>query len=163
MKKLIYIAIALASLTMASCTQNRDEVRVYGESAAEKAIALGAMEGTWKRVSPEGEGTAAGTVTFAACTVDSIIAKAGADNVAMIHAVCTEFSLDNTGVVNVMHAGDDIIFSNNKTVEVEKGGFGAPIYGRIQNAYGASPKIIVDFKIEQRDGRKLKTFEYSFR
>lgn len=156
MKKFIYSIIAVAALALAGChSVAKDEVRHYAESAAEKAVAHGAFSGTWTRVDADGTATATGTITFSAATE-------GDGQVAILTATCADFGLNNSGLVNIMHAGDDIIFSNNKVVSVEEGGFGAAIYGRICGAYGNDPKIIMDFKIEQRDGRKLKTFEYSF-
>lgn len=155
MKKLLYSIIAVAALALAGChSVAKDEVRNYAESAADKAIAHGAFEGTWTRVDADGTATATGTITFSAAE--------GNGDVAVLTATCADFGLNNSGLVNIMHAEDDIIFSNNKTIPADQGGFGAAIYGRIKGAYGNDPKIIMNFKIEQRDGRKLKTFEYSF-
>lgn len=159
MKKFLYTVLALATVALVGCNQRaKDEVRVYPESAAAKVVALGALNGTWTCVDENGTTTGAGTVDFQACTVDSIIASAGADNVAMLHVNCADLSVDQIGVVNVMHAGDDIIFSNNKVAS----GFGAPVYGRVKHAYNGEAKVIVDFQIDKKVGRLTKSFVYHF-
>lgn len=143
--------LAVAALVLVGCQHKaKDEVRHYSESAAVKAASLGDLRGTWKRVAEDGEQSAAGTVSFTA--------DVNNEGLATINLVCAELSLDLHGVMNMMHAEDDIIFSNNKV----DNGVGAPVFGRIKNAYNGEPKVIVDFTIEQRDGRFLKTFVYSF-
>lgn len=159
MKKFINIALAVITLAFASCKTNNEEVRVYPETAAQKAIDLGTFNGTMTCESESGITQGDATIQFTACTEESIVASAGAGNVVVINVKCEALSFEANGPVNISHANDDLLFYNNKATT----SFGAAVYGRVTGAYGSEAKVSLDFKQEKKVGRLTKTFVYSFK
>lgn len=158
MKRFINIALAVITLALAGCQKNQDAVRVYPETAAQKAVDLGVFSGTMTCVAEDGTTQGEATIQFTICSDENIIASSGAGNVAVINLKCDALSFEANGPVNISHAEDDLIFYNNKTTT----SFGAAVYGRIKGAYGNEAKVTLNFKQEKKVGRLTKTFEYSF-
>lgn len=172
MKKFIYTVLALVLVALVGCNgRAKDEVRVYPESAPEKLASLPEFKVTWSYMTDGDTATYDGVISFAKCEVDSIIKSAGKDNVAYVLAKCEALDIDAKCVVNVVHAGDDIIFSNQKS---DAGSFGyyeedkkthlqvwysAPVYGRVTDAYG-EPKVMLYFKYDKKVNKKAHTFEF---
>ena len=158
MKRFINIALAVIILALAGCQKNQDAVRVYPETAAQKAVDLGVFSGTMTCVAEDGTTQGEATIEFTACNDESIVASAGAGNVVVINVKCEALTIDASGPVNISHAEDDLIFYNNKTTT----SFGAAVYGRIKGAYGNEAKVTLNFEQERRSGRFTKKFAYSF-
>lgn len=149
MKKTLYILFALCAVVLVSCNKNRDEVRVYEHTAAQDIA--GKYVGTWHCTSTTGTDTIYnGEIEFQVWQ-DSIA------DVCFIYPRCAECNpaFDLRGLTNVAHAGDDIVFNNDKPAG---NGIGTAFYGRVN----AKKEATMSMTLQGREGRKTVLLSYDF-
>lgn len=140
---------AAAACLMAACSNNKDEVRIYEHSAAQDIV--GKYVGTWHCTSTTGTDTLYnGEVEFA-------VWKDSIENVCFIYPRCKESNpeFDLRGLANVAHAGDDVIFNNDKGAG---NGIGTAFFGRVN----AKKEAIMTMTLQGREGRKTVMMTYKF-
>lgn len=149
MKKTIYMLLVVATCMMVACKKNQDEVRVYENTPAQDIA--GKYIGTWHCTSTTGTDTIYNGELEFSVWQDSI------PNVCFIYPRCAESnpSFDLRGLTNVAHAGDDIIFNNDKGAG---NGIGTAFYGRVNAKKEATMSMI----LQGREGRKTVMMSYEF-
>lgn len=148
MKKTIYILVAAIALLFAACDKNKDEVRVYEHTAAQDIA--GAYVGQWHCTSTSGTDTIySGDILFT-------VWKDTIADVCFIAPRCpATFGNDKKGLTNVAHAGDDLIFNNDKGAA---NGIGTSFYGRVD----ANKHATMSMTIQGKEGRKTVMMTYTF-
>lgn len=134
-------------MTFTSCEDDA-EIPDHGPAMNPEIETAGVYSGTWTRIdmTTNEESTADGTLTFVA----------GQEAyTTTVTATCPTFSLNLTSAANIAPGGQGFIYYN---VIKETNGFGVIFSGNITTAKVAD----IYFQITQRDGRKTKTFKYSF-
>ncbi len=160
MKKIFNIMLVLAATMLVACNgKAKDEVRVYPESAAEKAVQLGTFEGTWTQTLDDVTKSAISTITFSPYTnEEGVVAK----DLVMMSVTCDDADfadVNKSCIFNITHAENDLIVINS----MDSNAFGKSIGGRIKNAYGDGAKeLTLNLKIEKKVGRLQKTYYYAF-
>lgn len=149
MKKGIYIAL-VALMALVSCNKSQDVVRVYENTAAQDVAGL--YVGDWHITSTTG------TDTLLAGEVEFQVWKDSIANVCFIFPRCLGANpkLDARGLTNVIHAGDDIVFNNDKAAG---NGVGSAFYGRV-TAEGVATMSMV---LQGKEGRKTVMMSYDFK
>lgn len=149
MKKTLYLVFALCTIAIASCQKSKDEVRVYERTAAQDIA--GKYVGKWHCTSTTGTDTLYnGEIEFSVWQ-DSIA------DACFIYPRCLECNppFDLRGLTNVSHAGDDIVFNNDKGAG---NGIGTAFYGRVN----AEKEAVMSMTLQGREGRKTVMFSYEF-
>ena len=147
MKKAIYMIVAAAAICMAACKPT-DEMRVYEHTAAQDAA--GIYEGTWSSIS-----SLSGAETLYNGTIEFQVFKDSLANQCLVYIRSEEAGWNLRGLTNVSHAGDDIVFNNDKPAN---NGLGAQFYGRLS----ADGTATMSFSTTGREGRKTVIFNNSF-
>ncbi len=146
MKKIQYVLLSMAAV-VAACTP-KDEVRTYEHTAAQDAV--GVYEGIWTSVS-----SSSGTATDYAGTIEFQVFKDSLANQCFIYVQSEGAKWNLRGLTNVSHAGDDIVFNNDKPAG---NGLNAQFYGRLK----ADGSAVMYFSSTGREGRKTVIFSNSF-
>ncbi len=147
MKKIAYILTMALGIVLASC--DKEEVRHYDNTAAQDAV--GVYEGTWQSIS-----SYSGDTTFNTGTIELSVFKDTLANQCFVYVESASFG--NTrlrGLANVAHAGDDIVFNNDKA---SGNGLGSSFYGRIS----ADGTATMSFSSSGKEGRKTVILSNSF-
>ena len=146
MKKIGYVLAAIAAMCIA-CTP-KNEVRTYANTAAQDAA--GVYEGTWTSVS-----SLSGKETIYNGTIEFQVFKDTLSNQSFIYVRSEEANWDLRGLTNVSHAGDDIVFNNDKA---GGNGLNAQFYGRLSG----DGRATMYFSSTGKEGRKTVIFNNSF-
>ena len=136
----------IAAMCMA-CTP-KEEVRTYENTAAQDAV--GVYEGTWTSVS-----SSSGTATDYTGTIEFQVFKDSLANQCLIYVKSEGAGWNLRGLTNVAHAGDDIVFNNDKPAG---NGLNAQFYGRLK----ADGSAVMSFSSTGREGRKTVIFNNNF-
>ena len=146
MKKIQYVLLSMAAI-VAACTP-KDEVRIYEHTAAQDAA--GVYEGTWTSVS-----SLSGKETLYKGTIEFQVFKDTLANQSFIYVRSEEAKWNLRGLTNVAHAGDDIVFNNDKS---GSNGIEAQFYGRLSS----DGKATMYFSSFGEEGIKTVIFNNSF-
>lgn len=145
MKKSLLLVLMVIALI--ACNQN--EVRVYTNTSAQDAV--GKYVGTWSSIS-----SSSGLETLYEGSIELAVFKDSVENVCMIYIVSEQAGWNYRGIANVSHAGDDIVFNNDKS---GGNGIGADFYGRVF----ADGSATCAFSSIGKEGRKSVIFSNSFK
>lgn len=145
MKKIFFAT--LLSLVFVAC-KNQDPIRVYDKTAAQEIA--GKYVGKWHVTSTTG------TDTMYNGEVEFSVWKDSLENVCFIYPRCSECNpaFDLRGLTNVAHAGDDVIFNNDKSAN----GIGTAFYGRVN----AQKEATMSMVMQGKEGRKTVMMTYNF-
>lgn len=146
MKRLLYIITIMLGVYATSCTPG-DEVRHYEKTPAQDAV--GVFSGEWECVSSTGN-----TSTFAGEIELSIFRDTLANQCFVTIRPTDTWATEYRGLANVAHAGDDIVFSNDKVAN----GMNSKFYGRIY----ANGEATMFFSNTGKEGRKNVVFANTF-
>lgn len=149
MKKMIYLFIALVTLTTmaSSCSSDNEDDSLHRSNAAEAA--QGEYPGTYTRVTKG--------LTDAVTAIGSItIAPAEAPNTANITFTCEELEVNVTRIFNITYSNDGFAFSNHLSDDIDTKT--SAIAGRIDS----QRNVTTNFTLSQRSGRKTIQYDYAF-
>lgn len=146
MKKLLYIVSIVLGVGLMSCTPT-EEPRHYENTAAVDAV--GVFAGEWECVSSTGNKS-----NFAGEIALSIYRDTLANQCFVTIRPTDSWSTEYRGLANVAHAGDDIVFSNDKVAN----GMNSKFYGRIY----ANGDATMFFSNTGKEGRKNVVFANTF-
>lgn len=140
----------MAAAVFLTACQPKEEVRVYENTAAQDAV--GVYTGQWTSVS-----SSSGNETLYNGEFELAVYQDSLANQCLIYIRSTEPNpaWNYRGLTNVTHAGDDIIFNNDRA---SGNGVGAQFYGRIHGDGTAT----MFFSSTGREGRKNVIFSNSF-
>ena len=146
MTKFVYSIFAVLALSciFVACN-NDDEDEVINYSTTPEQASAGTYNGTWTRTSNGVTETFSGSVTLSA---------GGSTGVTNITFSCPGASLNASAVANVWNSFRDFQFVN----QIDTNGLGAAFAGRVNEA----GELTSSFNIQQRSGRTLVTYVYSF-
>lgn len=147
MKKGLYLLAAIVAMGMVACT-TQEEIRQYEHTAAQDAV--GIYEGVWTSVS-----SLSGNVTEYKGEIEFQVFKDSLANQCFVYVRSDSANWNLRGLTNISHAGDDIVFNNDKPAA---NGIGAQFYGRLRADGSAS----MSFSSTGREGRKTVIFSNSF-
>lgn len=146
MKKLLYIVSIVLGVCAVSCTSG-EENRQYENTPAVDAV--GVFAGEWECVSSTGN-----ISNFTGEIELKLYHDTLANQCFVIIRPTDSWSTEYRGLANVAHAGDDIVFSNDKVAN----GMNSKFYGRIY----ANGDATMFFSNTGKEGRKNVVFANTF-
>ena len=150
MKKFIYSMCAVIALGFAfvSCGDD-DEDEVINYTTTPEQASAGTYSGTWTRTLNGVSETGSGTVTLSAGST------VGVTNITF---TCESFGLNGTSVANITNANHGFQFVQQITSDNPANTVGSAFAGQID----ANGNLITSLNVDQRNGRVLVTYVYTF-
>lgn len=158
MKATRYILSAIIAIAVFSLVGCKQDERTYDQTAAQQAV--GVYVGQWHAVAAPSKDLPEGLDVNYDGQVEFKIYKDEEANVCFVLPSCSEVAdFPERDLANIAHAGDDLVFNNDKAT-----GMGAPFAGRIFNGETATMAFTIFSKVKVEGLKKPKTIavDYTF-